>query len=60
MKVATGVKRQPEIEIPLSGFVKPAVSVTPISINFGNFDPKGDAFYARRAIKIFKPAPAAN
>lgn len=36
VKVATGVKRQPEIEIPLSGFVKPAVSVTPISINFGN------------------------
>jgi len=43
VKVATGVKRQPEIEISVSGFVKPAVSVTPVSINFGNFDPKGDA-----------------
>lgn len=43
VKVATGVKRQPEVEIPVSGFVKPVVSVTPLSINFGNFDPKGDA-----------------
>ncbi len=42
VKVATGVKKQPEIDIPISGFVKPTVSVTPLSINFGNFDPKGD------------------
>lgn len=42
VKVATGVKRQPEIELPISGFIKPTVSVTPLSINFGNFDPKGD------------------
>jgi hypothetical protein len=50
VKVATGVKRQPEIEIPVSGFVKPAISVTPVSINFGNFDPKGDA--VRRNVMI--------
>ncbi len=42
VKVATGVKKQPEVDIPISGFVKPTVSVTPLSINFGNFDPKGD------------------
>ena len=42
MKIATGAKKQPEIEIPISGFIKPTVSVTPLSINFGNFDPKGD------------------
>jgi hypothetical protein len=42
VKVATGVKKQPEIELPISGFIKPTVSVTPLSINFGNFDPKGD------------------
>jgi hypothetical protein len=42
VKVTTGAKKQPEIEIPISGFIKPTVSVTPLSINFGNFDPKGD------------------
>jgi hypothetical protein len=42
VKVATGVKKQPELELPISGFIKPTVSVTPLSINFGNFDPKGD------------------
>ena len=42
VKVATGAKKQPEIELPISGFIKPTVSVTPLSINFGNFDPKGD------------------
>lgn len=42
VKVATGVKKQPEIELPISGFIKPTISVTPLSINFGNFDPKGD------------------
>ena len=42
VKVATGLKKQPELEIPISGFIKPTVSVTPLSINFGNFDPKGD------------------
>lgn len=42
VKVTTGVKKQPEIELPISGFIKPTVSVTPLSINFGNFDPKGD------------------
>ncbi|HVO49812.1 MAG TPA: DUF1573 domain-containing protein [Thermoanaerobaculia bacterium] len=42
VKVATGVKKQPEIELQITGFIKPTVSVTPLSINFGNFDPKGD------------------
>ena len=59
VKVATGVKRQPEIEIPLSGFVKPAVSVTPLSINFGNFDPKGDAV-KRNVMLVNNNAQAAS
>jgi hypothetical protein len=59
VKVATGVKRQPEIEIPVSGFVKPPVSVTPVSINFGNFDPKGDAV-KRNVMIVNNNAQAAN
>jgi hypothetical protein len=42
VRVTTGAKKQPEIELQVTGFIKPAVSVTPLSINFGNFDPKGD------------------
>lgn len=59
VKVATGVKRQPEMEIAVSGFVKPAVSVTPVSINFGNFDPKGDAV-KRNVMIVNNNAQAAN
>jgi hypothetical protein len=43
VKVATGVKKQPEMDLAISGYVKPTVSITPSSVNFGNFDPKGDA-----------------
>lgn len=42
VKVTTGIKKQPEFEIAISGFIKPAVTVTPGSVNFGNFDPKGE------------------
>jgi hypothetical protein len=42
VKVTTGVKKQPEFDIAISGYVKPMISVTPASVNFGNFDPKGD------------------
>lgn len=59
VKVSTGVKRQPEMEISVSGFVKPAVSVTPVSINFGNFDPKGDAV-KRNVMIVNNNAQAAN
>ncbi len=42
VKVTTGAKRQPELDIAISGYIKPTLSVTPLSINFGNFDPKGE------------------
>lgn len=37
IRVATGVTQQPTIEIPVSGIVRPRVSVTPVTVNFGNF-----------------------
>jgi hypothetical protein len=37
IRVATGVAQQPTIEIPVSGIVRPRVSVTPVTVNFGNF-----------------------
>jgi uncharacterized protein DUF1573 len=37
VRVATGVAQQPTIEIPVSGIVRPRVSVTPVTVNFGNF-----------------------
>jgi hypothetical protein len=43
VKVQTGAKKQPEMDLAISGYVKPTVSITPASVNFGNFDPKGDA-----------------
>ena len=43
VKVQTGTKKQPEMDLAISGYVKPTVSITPSSVNFGNFDPKGDA-----------------
>ena len=43
VKVQTGAKKQPELDLAISGYVKPTVSITPSAVNFGNFDPKGDA-----------------
>jgi hypothetical protein len=43
VKVTTGLKKQPEMEIAISGYIKPTLSITPLSVNFGNFDPKGEA-----------------
>ncbi len=42
VKVATGIKKQPELELSVSGFMRPTVTLTPASINFGNFDPKSE------------------
>jgi len=37
ISIATGVPQQPTLEIPVSGIVRPRVSVTPVMVNFGNF-----------------------
>ena len=42
VKVQTGVAKQPELSLAVSGYVKPTLSVTPLSVNFGNFEPKAD------------------
>ena len=43
VKVTTGLKKQPEFDIAISGYIKPTISISPMTVNFGNFDPKGDA-----------------
>ncbi len=47
VKVQTGIAKQPELELAISGVIKASVTVTPLSVNFGNFDPKGDAMKRR-------------
>jgi hypothetical protein len=37
IRLNTGVTEQPTLEIPVSGIVRPRVSVTPVMVNFGNF-----------------------
>jgi len=37
IRIATGLSQQPTIEIPVSGIIRPRVSVTPVMVNFGNF-----------------------
>ncbi|MGI0149109.1 MAG: DUF1573 domain-containing protein, partial [Thermoplasmata archaeon] len=37
IRIATGVSQQPTVEIPISGIIRPRVSVTPVTVNFGNF-----------------------
>jgi hypothetical protein len=43
VKVTTGLKKQAEFDIAISGYIKPTISISPMTVNFGNFDPKGDA-----------------
>jgi hypothetical protein len=42
VKVTTGAARQPELSLAVSGYIKPTLSITPLSVNFGNFEPKTD------------------
>ena len=42
VKIATGIKKQPDFDIAISGYVKPRITITPTAVNFGNFDPKGE------------------
>ena len=55
VKLQTGVKQQPELELSLSGYIKPTLTITPGQINFGNFDPKGEA--VRRNIMVIDNVP---
>jgi hypothetical protein len=42
LKVSTGIERSPLLEIPLSGFIRPTVSVSASRISFQNFVPEGE------------------
>ncbi|MGE5276738.1 MAG: DUF1573 domain-containing protein [Acidobacteriota bacterium] len=37
IRISTGVPQQPTLEIPVSGYIRSRVSVTPALVNFGNF-----------------------
>lgn len=39
VKVTTGSGRQPEVDVPVSGFIRPTVSLSGGTINFQNFEP---------------------
>ena len=55
VKLQTGVKQQPELELAISGYIKPTVTITPAMVNFGNFDPKGEA--VRRNVMVIDNVP---
>ncbi len=56
IRINTGVQQQPTIEVPVSGIVRPRVSVTPITVNFGNFTPGKDPITRNIVITNNKPA----
>jgi hypothetical protein len=56
IRVATGVAQQPTVEIPVSGIVRPRVSVTPVTVNFGNFTAGKDPITRNIIVTNNKPA----
>ena len=55
VRINTGVSQQPTLEIPVSGIVRPRVSVTPVTVNFGNFTPGKDPITRNIVITNNKP-----
>lgn len=56
IRVATGVAQQPTVEIPVSGIIRPRVSVTPVTVNFGNFTAGKDPITRNIIVTNNKPA----
>jgi len=56
IRVATGVTQQPTVEIPISGIIRPRVSVTPVTVNFGNFTAGKDPITRNIIVTNNKPA----
>jgi hypothetical protein len=56
IRVATGVAQQPTVEVPVSGIVRPRVSVTPVTVNFGNFTAGKDPITRNIIVTNNKPA----
>jgi hypothetical protein len=55
IRINTGVSQQPTLEVPVSGIVRPRVSVTPITVNFGNFTPGKDPITRNIVVTNNKP-----
>ncbi|HEY3202366.1 MAG TPA: DUF1573 domain-containing protein [Thermoanaerobaculia bacterium] len=56
VRVTTGVSQQPNLEVPVSGIVRPRVSVTPITVNFGNFTAGKDPITRNIVVTNNKPS----
>ncbi len=55
IRINTGVSQQPILEVPVSGIVRPRVSITPITVNFGNFTPGKDPITRNIVVTNNKP-----
>jgi Protein of unknown function (DUF1573) len=55
VRINTGVQQQPSLEIPVSGIVRPRVSVSPITVNFGNFTAGKDPITRNIVVTNNKP-----
>ena len=55
VRINTGVTQQPTLEVPVSGIVRPRVSVTPITVNFGNFTAGKDPITRNIVVTNNKP-----
>lgn len=55
IRINTGVSQQPTLEVPVSGIVRPRVSATPITVNFGNFTPGKDPITRNVVVRNNKP-----
>ncbi|MGH9369140.1 MAG: DUF1573 domain-containing protein, partial [Thermoanaerobaculia bacterium] len=55
IRITTGVPQQPTVEIPVSGYVRSRVSVTPALVNFGNFTAGKDAITRNIIVTNNKP-----
>ncbi len=55
VRITTGVTQQPTLEIPVSGIVRPRVSISPITVNFGNFTAGKDPITRNIVVTNNKP-----
>jgi hypothetical protein len=55
VRLTTGVAQQPTLEVPVSGIVRPRVSVTPVTVNFGNFTAGKDPITRNIVVTNNKP-----
>jgi hypothetical protein len=55
VRITTGVTQQPTLEVPVSGIVRPRVSISPIAVNFGNFTAGKDPITRNIVVTNNKP-----